>query len=95
MGSFVQAAPRLSNSRLVAIGASAVASTAVGNGCYAVMISSTGACHFAVGSIATANSAYLPANVAPLIVGARPGETVSVIQDAASTGNVSISDVTY
>lgn len=82
-------------SQSIAIGAASVASAAVGQQTYEVLLSATGNCHVAIGNgvAATAASTYLPANVQPLKIGIRPGNTVSVIQDGTSTGNLSITEL--
>jgi len=89
---------RLGAARNVAIGAASASSSAVANGCHAVLVTCNGNCHIAIGPSGTAASSsttYLPANSSPIVLAAAPGEVVSVIQDGASTGNVSVTDLSH
>ena len=81
----------------IAISGSSQSTTAMGAQTYAVRLCSTGACHYLIsskGAAATANSAYLPANVAE-IVSCAPGDIVSVIRDGAATGNFIATEMTH
>lgn len=79
----------------VAIGAASVASAAFGSQTYAIQICAIGgACHFAVGNspTATGTSTYLPIGW-PLQIMVAPGQQIAVIQDATSTGNLSVTEL--
>jgi len=63
-----------------------------------VLITCNGNCHIAIGpagTTATSSSTYLPANSSPIVLAASPTDVVAVIQDGASTGNVSVTDLTH
>jgi len=89
--------PRLGASQIVALGAASVASTAVGLQTYAVRISSTGACHIAIGGapVAVAANTLIAAGQVGEVFGIAPGQKVAVIQDGSATGNCSITELTH
>src|SRR5690348_14323205 len=79
----------------IAISGSSQSTSAMGAQTYAVRLCCTGACHYLIsqaGTAATANSAFLPANVAE-IVACAPGDKVSVIRDGAATGNFTATEM--
>ena len=79
----------------LALGAASVASAAFGAQTYAIRVVSTGACHIAFGSapVATAGDALIASNVRGEFIGVTPGEKLAVIQEAAATGNLYITEL--
>lgn len=77
------------------IGAASVASTGVGTQTWAVRLSATGNCHVAINRAAAATDMLVKSTDPAIIVAIRPGETVNVIQDAASTGTLNVVEMTH
>lgn len=79
------------------VGAADVTSTAVGAQTYAVRLSTTGNCHVAIGNAPAAAStdALIKASDPPQVFAIGPGQKVSVIQDAASTGTLNLVELTH
>lgn len=82
--------------QVVAIGAASVQSTTFGVGTQMIRISATGNCHVEIGPnpTATANSMLVKSTDVPEHIRVGNGEKVAVIQDGASTGNLSIMEYT-
>lgn len=71
------------------IGASSQATTAAPNGVHAVLIQATGDCHIRIGNgAAVGTDTLIRSAYPPLIFAIAPGDTVTVIQDAAATGTL-------
>lgn len=81
----------------LSIGASSVASTAVGSQTYAVRLSATGNCYVAIGQSPTASSAgmLIKSTDIPLDVGVSPSDKVAVIQVGSSTGTLNLVELTH
>lgn len=81
----------------VTIGASSTQIDApVGTQTYAVRLAGTGAFHYMVGlnAVATAKSPLMGANTVE-IVACSPGDTVAIIQEAGSSGKVTVTEMTH
>ncbi len=91
-----QHSSRLGAAQLVAVGAASAASTAFGSQTRQIRVSTTGACHFRVGqpsaTTAVATDPLLPVNWVEYVT-VTPGQVIAVIQEGASTGNLSIAEV--
>lgn len=75
-------------------GAASVTSTAFGTQTYAIRVSCiTSNCHVRIGSVAVATDMLVKASDPPQYISARPGETLSVIQDAAG-GTLNVVELT-
>jgi hypothetical protein len=81
--------------QVLALGAASVQSAAFKPATYAIRVVSTGACHFNVGAnpVAVAGNAFLVASQRPEFIAVDPGSKIAVIQDAASTGNVYVTEL--
>lgn len=93
---------RLGPAQVVAIGAASAKSTAFSSETYAIRVVADGKCHIRVGTdsvpgplAAVATDALVSANSQPEYIRVAPGEKLAVIQDGASTGNVSITELTH
>lgn len=79
----------------LALGATSVASVAVGVQTYAVRLSATGNCHVAVGRAAVVTDMLVKATDPPLHLAVGPNSTVNVIQDGTATGTLNLVELTY
>lgn len=77
------------------IGAADVASSAIGSETFAVQLSATGNCHVAIGRAAVATDMLVKATDPPIVIAARQGETIHVIQDASATGTLNVVELTH
>jgi hypothetical protein len=77
------------------IGVTSVSSSAIGTQTFAVRLSATGNCHVAIGRAAVVTDMLVKSTDPAIEVAVRGGETVSVIQDAASTGTLNVVEMTH
>lgn len=71
------------------IGAASQATSVAPNGVHAVLIEATGDCHIRIGAgAAVSTDTLIRSAYPPLVFAISPGETVTVIQDAAATGTL-------
>ncbi len=98
MATFIeyQHSSRLGAAQIVAVGAASAASTTFGSQTRQIRIATTGACHFRIGqpsaTTAVATDPLLPTGVVDYVT-VGPGQVLAVIQDGASTGNISITEI--
>lgn len=88
---------RLGAAQQIAIGASSTQNgIAFGNQTHALLLSATGNCHIAIGTnpTATSTSTLLKSSDFQFHCKISPGEKIAVIQDGASTGNLSVTELT-
>lgn len=90
-----QAPFRLGTTQVVAIGASsAVTTNAFGADTRLIRLAATGDCHFAIGDAPTATTSHpiLPAGTVDYFI-VDPSDKVAAIQADASTGSLSVTEV--
>ncbi len=85
---------RPGSAQSVTIGATSVQSAVFSAGCTAVCLVGSGACRvtFGVNPTATATATLMPAGV-PMGFTVSPGERLAVIQEGASTGALSVTEL--
>lgn len=82
----------------IAVGAGSVQSVAFDANTFEIRVVSNANCHINIGANPTAaatdnNGMYLPAGVVDYLH-VNPGQKLAVIQDAASTGTIAVSEMT-
>ena len=88
--------PTPGTGQTIAIGAASVASAGFNTATQFIRISATGNCHVEIGPapVATANSMLVKSTDDPERIRVGNGEKIAVIQDGASTGNLSVIEYT-